>query len=337
MKKISLPIYLFLILITTSVVAFTYIQRKFILPSQTSNNMQVDLVWLAYDANHVAIEYDVIGNIQTSYGNYGDCPIGKSVVVGAVGQDITGEIYTSCRFISENRYSVTQFFYNDFQNRKPQKVKIQIGDVAFFSPESNKEIYIPVLKTFIFDLSKQAESTDIAARPNETVRAHGIDMALEKAEFTPRAVKIDACLTLPDNGDWGVDASLIMGAQSFPITYWEIPNYRNAKALQSQKRCFTFLIADARDYREFKTGDISFTAHKIYRNMPDCVDSVRFNKIKDELSKYGINPKPDTTGEYCFANEIVNLGDVDANAHLFGYIQAALKEEVAGPLTITVK
>jgi len=316
--------------------AAAYINRIYISPSQQENNITAVLQWISYDAKHVAIEYDVNGIIQTQYGNYTDCPIGSSEVLNMAGESIAGETYTSCRFISEGRFSVTHFFYGDFQNKTPQKVKVKIGDITFFPIQSGKEIHIPLLKTFTFDLPKEP-SPNAVSFPSQVAAANGLEMFVSKADFTPRLAKVDACLTLPDNGDWGIDAYIAMGEQMIPIDRWEIPNFRNPETLRSNERCFTTVASNVPDFRKIKPGEISFVVNKIYRNMPDCTDAAGFEKIKDELDAYGIKIEPDQAGYYCFSGPILELGDSAANAHLFSYIQEALKEEVEGPLVITIK
>ncbi|MBI5822549.1 MAG: hypothetical protein HZB18_00865 [Chloroflexi bacterium] len=327
-----------LIALSIIVSAFAFLNRVYITPSDQNNDITVSLQWISFDAKHVAIEYDVNGLIQTSHGNYTDCPIGSSVVLSSNGEDITGETFTSCRFISEGQYYVTQFFYNDFQKNFPQKVEINVGDKAFFSNETGKEVYIPILKTINFDLPRNVLTTDTDLASNEVATARsGIDMVIRQANFTPRLAKVDACLTLPDNGDWGVDAYIKMGSKTFPIDYWQIPNFREPEILQNKHRCFTTVTSSVEDFRNIKPGEISFVVNKIYRNMPDCTDKSGFEKIRSELEVSGINLEPDPAGYYCFTGAITELGDSEANAHLFSYIQDVLKEEVEGPLAITIK
>jgi hypothetical protein len=336
MKKKLTTAYVLAGLIAITMLAAAYLNRIYISPSEQENNITVELKWIFYDAEHVAIEYDINGVIQTQYGDYTDCPIGVSEVSSTTGKNIAGETYTSCRFISEGRYSVTQFFYNDFQDKTPKNVKIRIGDITFFSDQSGEEIHIPLLKTFTFNLPDQP-SSKAASFPSQAVEANGIEMFVSRADFTPRLGKVDACLTLPDNGDWGIDAYIVMGDETIPIDYWEIPDFRNPETLQNNKRCFTTVASTVPDFREIKPGEISFVVNKIYRNMPDCTDAIGFEKIKGELDAYGITIEPDPAGYYCFSGPIVDLGDSSANAHLFSYIQDALKEEVEGPLTVTIK
>lgn len=335
MKKKLTTVNVLAVLIAVTTLAAVNLNRLYISPSQQENNITAELKWISYDAEHVAIEYDINGVIQTQYGDYTDCPIGVSEVSNTTGKNIAGETYTSCRFISEGRYSVTQFFYNDFQSKTPKKVKVKIGDITFFSVQSGKEIHIPLVKTFTFDLPDQP-SSKVASFPSQVVEANGIEMFVSKADFTPRLAKVDACVTLPDNGDWGIDAYIVMGDQVTPIDYWEIPNFRNPETLRNNKRCFRVIASNVPDFRKMKLGEISFVVNKIYRNMPDCTDAVGFEKIKDELEAYGIKIEPDPAGYYCFSGPIIDLGDAGANAHLFNYIGEALKEEIEGPLTITI-
>lgn len=326
------------IIITLSITisAFAVLNRVYLVQSE-QNNIAVNLQWISFDTKHVAIEYDVNGIIETSQGKYFECPVGNTVVLSSNGKVITGKTFTSCRFVSEGQYHVTQFFYNDFQNNVPVSVEINIGDKVFFSHENGKEVYIPILKTFDFDLPKEI-STNLDLFSNEKSTAEsGIDMVVSQANFTPRLAKIDACVTLPDNGDWGIDAYVKMADKEFSIDYWEIPNFRDPEVLQSNIRCFTTVTSNLEDFRNLKSGEIVFEVKKIYMNMPDCTDITGFKKIQDELERYKIYLEPDPAGYYCFTSAVMNLGDAEVNAHLFSYIKAALKEEVEGPLTITIK
>lgn len=336
MKK-NTVVYTIIVLSVLIISGFAFLNRAYITPSQQNNNVEVNLQWISYDAKHVAIEYDVNGFIETSEGNYFECPVGISKVLNSNGEDIAGETFTSCRFVTEGQYYVTQFFYNDFQNNVPVAVEINIGDKVFFSHESGKEVYIPVLKTINFDLPKESASNLNLISDSIATTENGLDMIVNQASFTPRLAKVDACITLPDNGDWGIDAYIKMGEKTFPIDYWQIPNFREPGVLQNNYRCFTTVTSNLGDFRDMKSGDISFVVNKVYRNMPDCTDKSGFEKIRGELESYGINLEPDPAGYYCFSSAIMDLGDAEANAHLFSYIQNALKEEVEGPLEITLK
>ncbi|MBL8100806.1 MAG: hypothetical protein JNK81_16610 [Anaerolineales bacterium] len=330
--------FIYVIIVLSLIVsAFAFLNRIYLSQSEQSNDITVNLQWISYDAKHVAIEYDVNGLIETSQGNYFECPVGNSVVLNSNGEDITGETFISCRFVSEGQYHVTQFFYNDFQNNVPGKVEINIGDKVFFSHESGKEVYIPVLQTINFDLPKDISNSTELFSNKIAIAESGLDMVVSQANFTPRLAKVDACITLPDNGDWGIDAYVKMSDEKFTIDYWQIPNFREPEVLQNKYRCFTTVTSSVSDFRNLQSGDISFVVNKVYRNMPDCTDKSGFEKIKGELESYGINLEPDPAGYYCFTGAIMDLGDAESNAHLFTYIREALKEEVEGPLTITIK
>jgi len=321
-----------LALITAS--GFAYLNRTYISLSDQKNNISVKLQWISYDSQHVAIEYDIHGVIHTSYGDFTDCPIGVSVVLSNTGKNVTGKTYTSCRYVSEGQYAVTQFFYNDFQSEMPQKVLIKIGEIAFSASNGEEEVFIPLLDTFTFDLPTQP-SEDMISLPSQVIKAEsGLDMFVTRANFTPRLVKVDTCMTLPDNGDWGIDAYVVMGDNALPITQWEIPDFRDPKVLENNKRCFTTSTSNVPDFRNMKPGEISFVVNKIYRNMPDCANTADFKKIKDELKTYGVKIEPDEAGYYCFSGPILDLNNSEANAHLFNYIQEALREEIQGPLEV---
>jgi hypothetical protein len=337
MKKRSLVALLSIGVILLAVSAYIYVRREYLSPAQITNTIKIEPLWVAYDADHVVVEFDVTGSIQTSDGDFTDCPVGKGIVSDGSGNDITGEVDTFCRFVSVGKYSVTQSYYNDFKNKIPRTLKIQIGDQIFYSAKNNKEMSVPVVKTISLDLPTQSEA-DITTYPTDVAQASsGIDLTVKKAEFTPRAIKVNACMTLPDAGDWGLDAQIIVDGQSFPVDYWSIPNYRDPKTFASNKRCFELFFSKAPDFQTVDPGKISFLVRRVYLNTPDCVDTKNFGKIKDELAKYGIDPVPDAAGNYCFTSDIQNKASPEENALLNTYIQEALKNEVVGPLEITIK
>lgn len=336
MKKNSLFIGLAILAILAS--AFTFIQRRHLFYSDVAVNMKVELVGITYGKDLVAIEYDLEGIVTTPDGNFNNCPTGNSnAVTDKNGKEISTEIYTSCRPVSNEKYSVTQIFYGDYEKHGPKKVKINIGDFTFFSPNENKEIYVPVISSFVFDLPANASSEGVFAPKGIVQGSHGVDLAVKSAVFTPRAVKIDTCVTLPDRGDWGLDAHVVLDGQSFPIDYWEIPNYKDPKTFTTNKRCFSVFASNIPDFRNLKSDNILFVVDKIYRNMPDCVYENDFLKIKDELAKFGIAPTPDVSGNYCFVDDIVDNTNPEDNAYLFGFIKDALKDEVPGPFEIAIR
>jgi hypothetical protein len=300
--------------------------------------MKFNLVWVAYNQDHVVVEYDLEGTVTTPNGDYNDCPTSSSnAVISNNGKEIKTKTYTSCRFLSNGKYAVTQIFYGDYGKNNPKNIKIKIGNFSFFSPNENKEIFVPVIKVFTVGLPAEASQEGVFT-PEGVVRGdRGVDLAVKEAVFTPRTVKIDLCLTLPDNGDWGIDGYVVMNGQPTAIDYWEIPNYKDPQTFETNSRCFSTFTSNIADFRNLNIGKISFVVDKVYRNMPDCVYADDFLKIKDELAKYGIAPTPDAAGNYCFVNDIVNNASAEDNAYLFGFIKEALKDEVLGPFEIVVK
>ncbi|MEB2333455.1 MAG: hypothetical protein OZ914_03950 [Anaerolineaceae bacterium] len=312
-----------------------------IFSSSDSNKtiVNVNLIWSTYTNDHVAIEYSVQGQIVTPYGTLAGCPVGGSQVLNGKGNLISGNNndFTYCRPDGNGGYLVTQFFYSDYGKNKPEKVKIKIGDVDDLDANNGTVVHIAPVGDFYFSVSSQSDAQSVSYPSNIAQAASGLNMKIKRVDFSPSLAKVDACVTLPDTGDWLVDGYMINAGQNIPLTYWTIPNYKNPGVLDNVQRCFSFVFTGIPDYTTIKKGDLSFVVDKVSRNVPECVKGANWEKIKDELQKYGIDSlQPDAGGNYCFAGAVDSLPESE-NASLNLWIENALKEEVQGPLTITVK
>jgi len=309
--------------------------------ANSTTDVNVNLIWSAYTNDHVAIEYSVQGQIKTPYGIFTGCPVGGSAVLDGTGTKISGSDndFTYCRPDGNGGYLVTQFFYSDYGKNKPEKVKITIGDVddADAATNNGAVVHIAPVGDFSFSAPSQQDTQSVSYPSDLAQATSGLKMKINRVDFSPSLAKVDACLTLPDTGDWSLDGYLLNAGQKISLEYWTIPNFRKPGILDSTNRCYSMVFTGIPDYKTIKKGDLSYIVEKISRNTPDCVNATGLAKIKDELQKYGIvSLQPDTAGNYCFAGAVDSLAAAD-NARLNIYIQNALKEEVDGPLTITIK
>jgi hypothetical protein len=310
--------------------------KIFISPSPKSN-IHIEMKQISFTDDHIALEYIVTGTIDTPEGVLTDCPVGGTVVLNGSGKKISGNEndFTWCRPDGNSGYLVNQFLYYDYGADKPEKVKIKIGDVD--ANINGVFVHVAPLGEYSFDVPSQPDMESVSY-PSEIAEAvSGLKMKIKRVDFSPSLAKVDACLTLPDSGDWVFDAYLLYGDQRIPFEYWTIPNHTKPGVLDSVERCYSVIFTGIPDYKTLKKGDISFVVKKISRNMPECVDASGWAKIKDELAKYNVQPVTDGTGSYCFAGGIQQIADPNVNAHLNNYIQEALKEEVEGPLVMAVK
>jgi hypothetical protein len=332
----------FLIVVILGIASIAAFRLNVFFTSASPNsikNVDVVLKGITYTDDHVMIEFSVSGDITTPDGPLTECPVGDIVLLDKSGKEfqVSNQDFVFCRPDEDNGYLVTQFLYGDYsgEDNKPIKAKIKIGDVNFTADNGNiVKVGVVGYKHIDFPAKKDADSV---AYPSEIATAiSGLKMKIKRVDFSPSMAKVDACITLPDTGDWVFDAYLLIGDQKVPFEYWTIPNYKKSGVLDSPERCYSVIVTDIPDYKAFRKGDVSFVIEKISRNMPDCVNEVNWNKIKDELAKYNIPFVTDTTGAYCFAGGIRDT-DTDLNAYLNIYIKEALKEEVEGPLVINVK
>lgn len=328
----------FVVIIGLGLIATIGTNKIFATSDASKNKIEVNLKRIAYTDDHLMIEYTVNGSIETPYGFSEDCPVGDSVVLNNKGDKVSGgeNDFIYCRPGKNGGYLVTQFIYYDYgvEKNKPKKVKIKIGD--FDSLINGKMIHIAPIGDYFFDVPSQPDTESVSYPSEFAEAASGLKMKIKRVDFSPSLAKVEACLTLPDTGDWAFDAFLLVDNQKFPLEYWTIPNYKKPGALDNPERCYSVVVTNIPDYKTFRKSEVSFFVEKISRNMPDCVDATDWEKIKDEVTKYGVQPVVDDTGSYCFAGGIGEL-DPQANAYLNIYIREALMEEVEGPLEITVK
>ncbi len=315
--------------------------RIFTSATTKKSDVSVNLLAISYTDDHIMVEYTVDGLIETPEGTLVECPVGEVSVLNNKSNKINGleSDFIYCRPNGNSSFLVTQFFYNDFsvEENKPQKIKIKIGDVDS-TTMNGKVVHIAPIGDYYFDLPLQtdAESTSYPEELAEAVS--GLKMKIKRVDFSPSMAKVDACLTLPDTGDWVFDAYLLVGDQKFPFEYWGIPNFRKQGILDTRERCYFVIVTNIPDYKTFRKGDVSFVIEKVLRNIGECTNQEGYLKIQDELKSYGVAPiEPDALGNYCFAYQVTSLADPGAIAHLNNYIHEALKEEVEGPLLITVK
>lgn len=338
MKFWKITIGIIALIATVSIAAFRFNVPFTSASPNSMKNIKIDLKGAAYTNDHVMVEFNVNGEILTPHGPLTECPVGDVKLLNAADEEMAGsdQDFVFCRPDGNGGYLITQFMYGDFSNetKKPKKVKIKIGDVNFTANDGQitkvnvigyKEINLPEMK-----------DVDSVSYPSSTAQAaSGLKMKIKRVDFSPSLAKVDACLTLPDSGDWVFDAYLLVDDQKFLFEYWTVPNYDKPGILESGERCYSVIVTDIPDYKTFKKSDVSFVVEKISRNMPECVDADDWKKIKDEMNKYNVPFSVDAAGEsYC-----IGLRDLDSdlNAHISIYIQDALKEEVEGPLVITVK
>jgi hypothetical protein len=337
--KNKLLITLVVVILAVGIVAAYGTNLTFARANNISSTIHVTLISATYSNDHVAIEYSVDGQITTPDGVVTECPVGGASILDNSGREFSGSAadFIDCRPDGVNRYLVTQFFYNDYSgNKNPKHVKIKIGDVNFMSA-TGKVVHVLPLNDFSVDLPAQPDPASVAYPTETSQAASGLKMRVSRVDFSASLAKVDACITLPDNGDWVFDAYLVIGGQKMPFDYWSIPNYKTPGTLDSRERCYSIITSHIPDYRTIQKGQMSLVVEKVSRNMPECVDAAGFSKIQDELAKYGVKPQPDQGGNYCFASGIQSIADPNVNAYLNSYIRDALREEVIGPLEITLK
>jgi len=288
--------YIKVIMIAVSLgILGAYGLNKIFVPSNSvQNEITVELKSAAYTEDHVTVEYVVNGQIKTDQGIATECPVGASVVLDSSGLEFVGgsDDFVYCRPGQSDTYLVTEFFYNDYSDKQPSQVKVTVGDVDFIA-DDGRVIHVPALGDFLLDLPSEADPDSVSYPTETSAVASGLEMQISRADFSGSVAKVNACLSLPDSGDWVFDAYLVVDGKQVPYDYWTIPNFREAGVLENSERCFIVIVPDVPDYREAPNAEISFVIEKIFRNMPDCTDSTGFAKIKDELEKYGISAIPD--------------------------------------------
>lgn len=338
MKRSKLPALSSALLLAIAVVIPALAQANSLAKPRASG-VHVTLEWAAFTEDHAAVDYVIEGRFEVPAGYLPiTCPLSKVQLFDAAGNDITGAIVTTCRAEGENKYVVTQFFYGDFQSRAPEKIELTVGDISVMPVGNGKIGYLPPVGIYSFTGEFKRDSA-ITVYPAQKVEQRGVSLAVNRVDFTPTTVKVDACIALPDNRDWVPEAYLSVGGMKIPVDEWFIPNFREDPGIfEGRERCYTFLFyTQVPDFRRVDRGAITFSIDEVYTNIPECVDVQGLAKIKQEMEKYGFQPKPDQSGYYCFMREIATstLDEAD-KAALFEYIGQTLPEHVQGPFEVEI-
>jgi hypothetical protein len=328
----------FAFIITVAIISF--IALTGFKKTAQATDASVNLLWAAYDNEHAVVEYEVNGNFDVPSGYLPiACPVNDVRILNSEGADITGNIFTSCRREGEGKYIVDQFFYNDFSTILPEQVKIIIGEQVLI-PAGNGEIsYSPLIGEYKFDDQFQ-QLNEIIILPTQRTENNEYALYVQRVDYAPTLVKVDACLNFPDTRDWGPTANLVIGDKCFLADEWGLHDYKNPNTLAGTERCYTFLFyTDIPDLVTQKTESISFKIENIHINFPDCVDSSGLAKIKDELEKFGINPKLDQSGYYCFGKDLNTNSSISYNdqAKITQYLRNALAESINVPAEVSIR
>lgn len=339
MKRSKLLVLSSALLLALAVVVPVFAQARSLAKPQASE-VRVTLEWAAFTADHAAVNYVVEGRFETPDGYLPiTCPVSKAQISDASGNDLTGIVVTSCRPVGENKYSVAQFFYNDFRSNFPELLEVSVGDIALIPVGNGKVSHLPLVGTYSFK-GQFKQASDITAYPNQTVEQNGISLVVRRVDFTPSTIKVDACLTLPDTQDWIPDAYILMAGKRIQVDEWFIPNFReDPEVFERRERCYTFLTyTDVQDFTQMATGPVSFGMSEVYTNIPECVDTQGLEKIRAELEKHGFRPQLDQSGYYCFMRDIAasNLSET-GKASLLKYIEETLPERVSGPFEVKIR
>jgi hypothetical protein len=132
--------------------------------------------------------------------------------------------------------------------------KIKIGDVD--ANINGVFVHVAPLGEYSFDVPSQPDMQSVSY-PSEIAEAvSGLKMKIKRVDFSPSLAKVDACLSLPDSGDWVFDAYLLYGDQRIPFEYWTIPNHTKPGVLDSVERCYSVIFTGIPDYKTLKKGDI---------------------------------------------------------------------------------
>ena len=338
MKTKKIPLVILIIVSITLMAAYS-VNKKISKSNSNTDEFTIELISAAYSSDVVAVEYTIEGEIDTPDGIADTCPVGKTSIISSNGSELefSDDDYMYCRNIEGSKYLISQFIYHDFTDNenKPNQLKISIGDIDFIS-ETGDTIHVTPIGDYILELPQESTHDALPIINNFVETSNGLKMRVNRADFTKSHGKIDACITLPDNGDWVFDAYMIVDGKKIPFEYWFVNNFREAGTFDTQERCYSTIITDIPDYDAIKNGQVSFYIEKFSRNMPDCVQEGDFNKIKDELAKFDITLEPDAGGNYCFASAIQKIEDPEINAHLSQFIRETLHEEIEGPLEVTI-
>lgn len=305
---------------------------------------QVSLAWVAYDADHLAFDLIVKGDFSVPEEYLPiSCPISKVLVFDATGNEIAGTTAKSCRHLEDDTYILTQFLYSDFRGSTPERIEVYVGDMIL-NPVGYGEIsQLPLIDVYTFK-GPFEYSMQISAFPEGRVENDSLSLAVERVDFTPSLIKVDACINLPDSGDWIPSTTLVMGGEQVQVDEWFIPNFRDdSQIFERSERCYTFLAHSAvRDFREMGEGQISFVLDKVTMNIAESIDAEDLEEIRSELEKYDLSAKIDESGSYPLyflygrGSNTDTLDEIE-QAHLFNYIREMLSDVKIGPLMIEIR
>lgn len=344
MKKSKIGILLLGCILLTLIIAIPVIARTNNQYKSSDQDFHVSLDWAVYDDDLFAFDLIIEGDFSVPVEFIPiSCPVSKVLVLDSVGNEITGETTTSCRLLDDNTHILTQFFYGDFTNTTPGKIEVHLGDlelspVAFVDPG-----HMPLIGVYTFG-GPFGQSTQISAFPDENVKKNGLSLSVERADFTPSLVKVDACIALPDNGDWIPSTSLIMDNEIIEVDEWLIPNFReNPDVFEKSDRCYVFLAhTGVKDFRDMGVGDISFVLDKVSMNVAERLSAEDMEKVKMALTEYDLPLEPDASGYYSLASlyggETDDSGlDMNERTKLLNLIREVLSDPRHGPLVVPIR
>lgn len=304
-----------------------------------SKEISIELKSLTYNSDHVTAEYIIPVQINTSEGTMTECSVGSSSVITISGKYNfqEGTDFLFCRPDGNGSYLVTEFIYGDFSDiaNQPKVFTISLGNIN--SVIDGNLVYISSLGDYSFDIPEQPDQSISTYPAGVSEASSGLKMNIERVDFSTTLTKVNACIHLPDSGDWVFDANLLYLGKEIPDDYWVIPNYRQPGVLESTNRCFVIIFTGLSDYKFSDESDLLLNIGKITRNIGECTNETGYRKIETELLKYDLAPLvPDASGSYCFGSQLNQLSP-DKNASLGIFIRETLKEEVEGPLSIAIK
>lgn len=339
MNKFKTPVLVMSVLLLAFAAIFPALAKAGFVSGPHASDVHVALEWAAFTEDHASVNYVVAGHFEVPDGYLPiTCPVSEARLFDAAGNDLTGAVVTSCRPDGDNKYTVTQFFYSDFQNRAPEKLEVAVGDIVVMPAGNGKVSHLPLVGSYSFvgQFKPISESTAYPARGIEQGR---IAIVVNRVDFTPSTIKVDACIDLPDNRDWVPNAYLSIDGKRIPADEWFIPNFReDPSVFERRERCYTFFFyTGVPDFRHVDRGSIAFGVAELHTNIPECVDASGIVKIKDEMERHGFRPEIDPSGYYCFMREIVTSSLAEGEkATLFEYIEKNLPEHVQGPFEVEI-
>jgi len=306
----------------------------------TPSDISIKVQCAAYDQDHAVVNYTIQGPLNVPSGYLPIwCPISKTQLVDASGNDLSGKVFTSCRPNGNDTYAVTQIFYNPaFSATPPAVLKISVGDIDLIPGGGGQGTHLPLISTYSIN-GHFTQTVNMTYRPEASLSQNGISqngltLTGKRVDLSPALIKIDACLTLPDTGDWHPYAYLRMGNQTINADEWFIPDYKSdPSVLNNINRCFSFLVySNIQDFRSAPSGSIVFGISEIATGVPECLEGKDYNKIQDVIAKQNlaVHLDPlDPTGRLCL--------NTVSNPDLLNVIQQYLPTHVKGPWEFTVQ